>query len=100
MILVHCQTQGEIMRVRSSRSDSGDSDAQSRRSRVSQSDVPAYSLDQALRIAEAIAENYASKPTAPLDVAAALTLSPASSQFRMMCGASIAYGLTEGGYNS
>jgi hypothetical protein len=88
------------MKARSPRSASGDNDAQSRRSRVSQSDVPAYSLDQALRIVQAIAENYASKPTAPLDVAAALTLSPASSQFRMMCGASIAYGLTDGGYNS
>jgi len=67
---------------------------------VSQSDVPAFSLDRALRIARAIGESYAFSPTAPLDVAVGLTMSPASSQFRMLCGASIAYGLTEGGYNA
>ena len=88
------------MKQKRSSSSSGEDDAQLRRSRVSQSDVPAYSLDQALRIPQAIAENYASKPTAPLDVAAALSMSPTSSQFRMLCGASIAYGLTDGGYNS
>lgn len=88
-----------MKRTRSS-TNSGDEDAQLRRSRVSQSDVPAYSLNHALRVPQAIAENYASKPTAPLDVAAALTMSPSSSGFRMMCGAAIAYGLTDGGYNS
>ncbi|HEX4629962.1 MAG TPA: TIR domain-containing protein [Chthoniobacterales bacterium] len=71
-----------------------------RRSRVSQLDVPAYSLEHALRIPHAIGENYAFKPTSPLDVAAAIKLSPQSSQFRMICGAAIAYGLTSGGYNS
>lgn len=88
------------MKKRTPLSHPNDNDAQSRRSRVSQSDVPAYSLGQALCISQAIVENYASKPTAPLDVAAALKMSPASSQFRMLCGASIAYGLTAGGYNS
>jgi predicted nucleotide-binding protein len=62
--------------------------------------VPAYSLEQAQRIPRAIGENYAFKPTSPLHVAAAIALSPQSSQFRMICGASIAYGLTIGGYNS
>jgi predicted nucleotide-binding protein len=50
-----------------------------------------------MRIPTAIAENYASKPTKPLDVAAAMNLLPASSQFRMLAGAAIAYGLTNGG---
>lgn len=88
------------MKSRASHSSSDDDDARARRSRVSQTDVPAYSLDQAIRIPQAIAENYALKPTAPLNVAAALSISPSSSLFRMLCGASIAYGLTEGGYNS
>lgn len=88
------------MKKRTPPSHPHDNDAQSRRSRVSQSDVPAYSLSQALCISQAIVENYAAKPTPPLDVAAALKMSPASSQFRMLCGASIAYGLTAGGYNS
>lgn len=67
---------------------------------VNQTDVPAYSLEQALRIAQSIGENYAFAPTRPLDVAAALNLSPGSGYFRMLCGCSSAYGLTEGGYNS
>jgi hypothetical protein len=71
-----------------------------RRSRVSQGDVPAYSLDEALSIAKAIGENYAFKAIKPLHLAAALSISPTSSFFRMLCGTSIAYGLTEGGYNA
>lgn len=76
------------------------SDSQDRRSRVSQADVPAYSLEQALRVPRAIGENYAYRPVAPLDAAAALEMSPTSSGFRMLCGSAIAYGLTEGGYNA
>lgn len=71
-----------------------------RRSRVSQSDVPAFALEEAIRIPLAISENYACHPVKPLDLAAALGLSPSSSGFRMLCGASIAYGLTDGGYNA
>lgn len=67
---------------------------------ISQADVPAYSLDEALRVPQAIADNYGKNPTKPLRVAQAMNLSPGSSTFRMMCGAAIAYGLTEGGYNA
>jgi predicted nucleotide-binding protein len=67
---------------------------------VSQSDVPAYPLDQALRVATAISDNFGKGPTRPLRVAQALNMSPQSSTFKMLCGASIAYGLTEGGYNA
>jgi hypothetical protein len=48
------------------------------RQRLSQKDVPAYSLDQALRVPKAIAENYAFKPTRPLNVAGAMSMSPTS----------------------
>lgn len=75
-------------------------DDSKQKTRVSQTDVPAYSLDQALRIPKAIAENYASGPTAPLKVAKALNSQPSSGPFRMLCGAAIAYGLTDGGYNA
>ena len=68
--------------------------------RVSQSDVPAYSLAEALRISGAIVENYAGDPTKPLNVASALELSQSASNFRQLTGASIAYGLTVGGYNA
>lgn len=73
---------------------------QVKRSRISQADVPAYSLEHALRIPTAIFENYALKATKPLDVAAAMNLTPGSSQFKMLSGAAIAYGLTVGGYNA
>jgi predicted nucleotide-binding protein len=70
------------------------------RSYVSQGDVPASSLDKALRIPRAIADNYGYKPTSPLQVAVALDIQPTSSGFRMLTGAAIAYGLTSGGYGA
>lgn len=72
----------------------------SRRTRLSQSDVPGVSLEQALRIPRALHESYAAKPAAPLRVAAAMDVQPTSGPFRQLCGAAIAYGLTEGGYNA
>lgn len=73
---------------------------QSSRKYLSQSDVPAFPLSAALRVSKAICDNYGKNPTKPLRVAQAMDLSPGSSGFRMLCGASIAYGLTDGGYNS
>ncbi len=67
---------------------------------LSQTDVPGSSLENALRIPRAIAENYAGGPVTPLQLADALKMSPGSGPFRMLCGASIAYGLTDGGCNS
>jgi hypothetical protein len=67
---------------------------------ISQADIPASSLERALRIPKAIADNYGYKPTSPLQVAVALDIQPSSSNFRMLTGASIAYGLTSGGYNA
>jgi predicted nucleotide-binding protein len=74
--------------------------AAARRSRISQADIPAISLEKALRIPFAIANNYASQPTRPLDVASALDVQPSSGPFRTECGAAIAYGLTDGGPNA
>jgi len=71
-----------------------------KRTRISQSDSPNFSLEEALRISKGIWENYAGKLTAPHNVAMALNLSPTSGGWRNLCGASIAYGLTEGGYNA
>lgn len=68
--------------------------------RLNQSDVPAYSLEHAMRVPVAVFENYAGGPTKPIDVAAAMDLLPTSSQFRMLTGSAIAYGLTEGGAQS
>jgi len=71
-----------------------------RRSKISQTDIPGVSLDQALRIPFVIADQYAKSPTRPLDVAAALDMSPSSGPFRGLCGAAIGYGLTDGGPNA
>lgn len=70
------------------------------RTYLSQSDVPWHSIEKALAVAEAIVNNYGSKPAKPLDVAKALNVMPNSSGFKMLTGASIAYGLTEGGWNA
>lgn len=71
-----------------------------RKKRLNQSDVPAYSLEHAMRVPTAVFENYAGGPAKPIDVAAAMDLSPTSSQFRMLTGSAIAYGLTDGGAQS
>lgn len=68
--------------------------------KISQSDIPGVSLEQALRVPRAISDNYAKSPTRPLDVATALNMSPKSGPFRRLCGAAIGYGLTEGGSNA
>ncbi len=68
-----------------------------KRFKISQADVPFYPIDEALRIADTIAAQYAYKPTSALKVAKALGMSPNGTQFRMLCGSSIAYGITKGG---
>jgi hypothetical protein len=67
------------------------------RRRVSQQDVPAFSLPEVLRVADVLRDQYASQPTKPIDVAQALPMSPNSGTFRMLTGAAVAYGITDGG---
>ena len=71
--------------------------ASAKRAYLKQSDVPSGSLDDALRIPQAILDHYAGKPTTPLHVAKALNVDPKGSQVRVLSGASIAFGLIEGG---
>jgi hypothetical protein len=61
-----------------------------------QEDVPSYPLDQALRVARAIADNYGFRPTKPVNVAGAMGMTHTSGPFRAITGASVAYGLTTG----
>jgi predicted nucleotide-binding protein len=70
------------------------------RSYISQADIPSCSLEKALKVPSAIGDNFGYKPSTPLHVAKALDQQPLSSGFRMLTGASIAYGLTIGGYNA
>lgn len=68
-----------------------------RRRYVSQSDVPRYSIADALRIARTLSEQYGKQPTRPMDVAAVLEMTPSAGPFKMLTGASVAYGFTDGG---
>lgn len=72
----------------------------SKRTYLSQTEVPGCTLEDALRVPQAIAENYAAKPTSPLNTAAALDMQPNAGRFRLLCGAALAYGLTSGGPNA
>ena len=71
-----------------------------KRSYISQGEIPSLPLDKALRVATAIGENYGYKSSSPLQVAKALDISPTTGGFKTLTGASIAYGLTNGGYNA
>lgn len=69
-----------------------------RRAQVSQTDLPNFTLEQAGRIPQGLWDDFAGKGAEPHQLALSLDLSPTSSNWRMLCGASIAYGLTNGGY--
>ncbi|MFC7485774.1 TIR domain-containing protein [Knoellia sp. CPCC 206453] len=71
-----------------------------KRSRISQADIPSISLEKARRVPQVISDYYASHPTRPLDVASALDMTPSSGTFRVLCGAAVGYGLTDGGPNA
>ena len=71
------------------------------RTYLSQADVPLYSLEKALTISQTIIDNYGKAGVAkPLEVAKVLQVGPTNSLFKMQTGASIAYGLTDGGWNA
>lgn len=71
-----------------------------KRTIFSQSDFPRTHLQEAQKIAVGIWENYAGRGASPPDVALAIGVSPTSSGWRVLCGSSIAYGLTTGGHNA
>jgi predicted nucleotide-binding protein len=68
-----------------------------KRTYLRQSDVPGASLEDALRIPQAIVDHYAGKATAPFYVAKALNIDPKGRQLKLLSGASSAFGLIEGG---
>lgn len=65
-----------------------------------QADFPQTTLQQAQKIASTIVDNFAGDGGSPPDIALALGISPTSSAWPALAGASIAYGLTEGGVNA
>ncbi|MBI5060462.1 nucleotide-binding protein [candidate division KSB1 bacterium] len=77
-------------------------DPEENRSRayVRQTDIPGFSLEDAVRVPRAIADNFGKDATKPLRVAEAMELEPGGLLFRRMTGAAVAYGLTDGAYNA
>jgi predicted nucleotide-binding protein len=71
--------------------------APSKRPYLKQSDVPAASLDDALRVPQAIFDHYAGKAATPMQLAKALDVAPKGSQLAVLTGAAIAFGLVDGG---
>lgn len=71
-----------------------------KQNRISQSACPQHSLEDALKIPHAIKDSFGGQPTDPMLLSQACGYSPSSSNWRSLTGAAIAYGLTEGGYNS
>jgi predicted nucleotide-binding protein len=67
-----------------------------RRKAIAQTDIPSVDLDEALRVARALGDDYAFQPSTPLDIARSVGMQPGSGPFRTLLGASAAYGLTEG----
>lgn len=74
--------------------------ANRQRTYVSQTDVPRHDLEKAVQVPKALEDHYGGGPASPIDVATSLKSTPGSSWFRMLTGAAIAYGLTDGGSNS
>ncbi|MDW5593916.1 TIR domain-containing protein [Conexibacter stalactiti] len=77
-----------------------DADSSRRRRRLSQADVPSHTLNEAIRVAQALRDEYALQPASPIQIAQALGIKPTSGGFRSITGAAVAYGLTTGAYNS
>lgn len=67
---------------------------------LSQKKFPQLTLENALRIARALWDHFAGKGAPPYDIAMAIGMAPTSGGWRNLCGTSLAYSLTEGGYNS
>ncbi len=65
-----------------------------------QADIPRLALSEALRLPQSLYDDFAGGSAAPHQLAISVNISPTSSNWRELCGASIAYGLTQGGYNA
>lgn len=71
-----------------------------KRTYFKQADFPQTTVQQAQKIASALIDNFAGRDGSPPDIALAIGISPTSSAWPALAGASIAYGLTEGGVNA
>ncbi len=72
----------------------------SKRAYVNQNSLPKHTLNNTLRLAQSLWDDFAGKDAQPHQLAMSVELSPTSSMWRNLCGASIGYGLTDGGCNA
>lgn len=72
----------------------------SKRTRISQKVIPRLPLKEVVKLVQALNDSFAGKPVSPHQLAIAVNISPTSSRWQDICGASIAYGLTIGGYGA
>jgi hypothetical protein len=70
-----------------------------KRARISQTDIPKYGFKDCLSLAQKLNEELNGEAS-PHQLAIALDLSPTSSSWQYITGASVAYGLTIGAYNA
>ena len=63
------------------------------------SDVPKHEIETVLSVPRALEDKNGGNPLPPMDVAAAIGMSPGSSAFRDLLSSSIKYGLTAGSFN-
>lgn len=68
-----------------------------KRGYLKQTDVPATSLEDALRVPRVIFDHYAGKAATPMQLGKALDVAPKGSQLTVLTGAAIAFGLIDGG---
>lgn len=80
--------------------NAGAKTAKPKQNRLLQTACPSVTLAEALTVPQTIKDNFAGQATAPLLVAEACEVSPASSNWRLLTGAAVAYGLTNGAYNA
>jgi predicted nucleotide-binding protein len=73
---------------------------QQKRIKISQSDIPRYNLEDAIKLAQKLYDEFAGKSAPPHQLAMAIELSPTSSNWQRLSGTAVAYGLTDGAYNS
>jgi len=64
------------------------------------SDFPKHTLREAIRVPQALEDANGGQPLPPIETAAALGMSPGSSEFQLILSSAIKYGLTSGSFNS
>ena len=69
------------------------------RPKSDESVFPMHSVNEALKVAQAITDKFAAKDTSPIILAQSIDKSPSSSDYKNLLSSSFRYGLTRGSWN-